>query len=195
LNSRFPTTPFAAYATRLAECLRGQDWQPVSALAEDMAAIWREGRQVFICGNGGSAANAIHWANDFLYPVAKAGGRGMKMHALPANPSTLTCVGNDLGYDRIFSRQLESQAEKGDLLIVLSGSGNSPNILRAIETARELGMKSFAIVGFGGGKAKTLADVAIHTPIDDMQIAEDVQMNICHMLLQALGEARRKGEA
>jgi D-sedoheptulose 7-phosphate isomerase len=195
LNSRFPTTPFAAYATRLAECLRGQDWQPVSALAEDMAAIWREGRQVFICGNGGSAANAIHWANDFLYPVAKAGGRGMKMHALPANPSTLTCVGNDLGYDRIFSRQLESQAEKGDLLIVLSGSGNSPNILRAIETARELGMKSFAIVGFGGGKAKTLADVAIHTAIDDMQIAEDVQMNICHMLLQALGEARRKGEA
>ena len=167
----------------------------MALLAEDLATVWSEGRQIFICGNGGSAANAIHWANDFLYPVAKAGGRGMKMHALPANPSTLTCVGNDLGYDRIFSRQLESQGEKGDLLIVLSGSGNSPNILRALETARALGMKSYAIVAFTGGKAKALADVPVHSPIDDMQIAEDIQMNICHMLLQALAEARRKGEA
>lgn len=165
------------------------------ALAEDMVAAWNSGRQVFICGNGGSAANAIHWANDYCYPVAKSGGRGMKMHALPANASTLTCIGNDLGYDRIFSRQLESQAEKGDLLIVLSGSGNSPNVLRALETARELGMKSYAIVAFSGGKAKALADVAIHTPIEDMQIAEDIQMSICHMLLQALAAARTKGEA
>jgi len=195
LNTRFPDSFFAAYAVRLAECLSTQDWAPVALLAEDLATVWSEGRQIFICGNGGSAANAIHWANDFLYPVAKAGGRGMKMHALPANPSTLTCVGNDLGYDRIFSRQLESQGEKGDLLIVLSGSGNSPNILRALETARALGMKSYAIVAFTGGKAKALADVPVHSPIDDMQIAEDIQMNICHMLLQALAEARRKGEA
>lgn len=167
----------------------------MSLLAADLAEVWRAGRQVFICGNGGSAANAIHWANDFLYPVAKTSGRGMKMHALPANASTLTCLGNDLGYDQIFSRQLTSQAEKDDLLIVLSGSGNSPNVLRALETARDLGMKSYAIVAFDGGKARTLADVPIHFPVDDMQIAEDVQMNICHMLLQALAAARGKGEA
>jgi D-sedoheptulose 7-phosphate isomerase len=195
LNTRFSPSQLAGYASRLADCIRAQDWQPVCALAEDMVAAWNSGRQVFICGNGGSAANAIHWANDYCYPVAKSGGRGMKMHALPANASTLTCIGNDLGYDRIFSRQLESQAEKGDLLIVLSGSGNSPNVLRALETARELGMKSYAIVAFSGGKAKALADVAIHTPIEDMQIAEDIQMSICHMLLQALAAARTKGEA
>ncbi len=193
MNTRFPEVQFVSYAARLAECVRAQGWQPVSLLAEDLAAVWRDGRQVFICGNGGSAANAIHWANDFLYPVAKAGGRGMKMHALPANSSTLTCVGNDLGYDRIFSRQLESQAEKGDLLIALSGSGNSPNILRALEMAREMGMKSYAIVAFDGGAALKLADVAVHVPVDDMQIAEDVQLVICHMLLQTLGEARTKG--
>ena len=97
------------------------------------------GRQVFFCGNGGSAGNAIHLANDFLYGIAKRTGAGLKVPALSANPAVVTCLANDVGYDHIFSEQLAVLAETGDLLIVLSGSGNSPNILRVLEQASSYG--------------------------------------------------------
>jgi D-sedoheptulose 7-phosphate isomerase len=155
-------------------------------LAEDLRACWQAGRQAFICGNGGSAGNAIHLANDFLYGIAKGKGPGMRVHALPANPSVLTCLANDVGYDSIFSMQLAAQAEKGDVLIALSGSGNSPNILKALEEAKRLGMRSYAILGYSGGRAKAMADVAIHFPVEDMQLAEDLQLVIGHMIMQWL---------
>lgn len=176
----------ASYYQRLAGVLASFDSNFVNSLAQELKNAWLENRSVWICGNGGSAANASHWANDFLYPVAKQGPRGVKIHALSANPSVLTCLGNDIGYDQVFSRQLTTFASPGDILIVLSGSGNSPNILESLKAARSIGMKSFAIVGFDGGKAKTLADETIHVQTDDMQIAEDMQMAICHGLVQAL---------
>jgi D-sedoheptulose 7-phosphate isomerase len=151
-----------------------------------MRDCWHTGRQVFLCGNGGSASNALHLANDYLYPVSKTKGSGIRAHALTENPAVLTCLGNDEGYGEIFSFQLAALANKGDLLLAFSGSGNSPNILRALEEARRLGMKSYAILGDSGGKAKGLADVPIHVAIDDMQIAEDTQTIIGHMILQWL---------
>src|SRR5947209_4645921 len=178
--------PFRDYAARLSEALAAQDWQNVAALANELALAWRDGRRIFICGNGGSAANAVHWANDFLYPIAKSGGKGMKMSALPANVSVLTCLGNDLGYDEIFSTQLATEAGRGDVLIVLSGSGNSPNIVRALKQAKESGMKSFALLGYTGGACKDLADLILHFPVHDMQIVEDLQLIVGHMILQAL---------
>jgi D-sedoheptulose 7-phosphate isomerase len=174
------------YARKLADAMMGQNWENCAVLANELAAAWRDGRRVFICGNGGSAANAIHWANDFLYPVAKSGGKGMKMSALPANVAVLTCLGNDLGYDEIFSTQLASEAEAGDVLIVLSGSGNSPNIVRALNQAKTSGMKSFALLGYTGGACKDLADVVLHFPVNDMQVVEDLQLIVGHMILQAL---------
>ena len=106
--------------------------------------------------------------------------------ALSANPAVMTCLANDVGYEHVFSEQLAVQAEAGDLLIVLSGSGNSPNILCALEKAKVMGVKSYAVLGFAGGKSKQLADVAIHFPVDDMQIAEDMQLIVGHMLMQWL---------
>jgi D-sedoheptulose 7-phosphate isomerase len=126
---------FAGYSGRLQAVLATSDWSGVAALAEDMLECWRTGRRVFLCGNGGSAANAVHLANDFLYGVAKRSGGGMKVHALTANPAVVTCLANDVGYEHIFSEQLAVQAQAGDLLIALSGSGNSPNIVSAIERA------------------------------------------------------------
>ena len=108
------------------------------------------------------------------------------MHSLSANPAAITCLANDEGYDQIFSMQLAVTAREGDVLIVLSGSGNSPNILAALEEAKAIGMTSYAILGFAGGKAKALADIPIHFRVDDMQIAEDAQMIVGHMLLQWL---------
>lgn len=177
---------FADYSSRLQAVLATSDWFAVTQLAKDMQLCWQEGRRVFFCGNGGSAGNAIHLANDFLYGIAKRNGGGLKVMALSDNPAVITCLANDLGYEHIFSEQLAVQAEKGDLLIALSGSGNSPNILRVIEQAKSMGVKSYAVLGFTGGKCKQLADVPIHFSVNDMQIAEDLQIIVGHMLMQWL---------
>src|SRR5574340_916236 len=141
---------------------------------------------VFICGNGGSAGNALHLANDFLYGVSKKLGSGLRVNALSANASVMTCLANDVGYEHIYSAQLAVQGREGDVLIVFSGSGNSPNIIYALEQARASGVKSYAILGYSGGKAKEMADVAIHFEIDDMQISEDMQLILGHMIVQWL---------
>lgn len=181
---------FADYSSRLQTVLATSDWSAVEQLAADMKLCWQEGRRIFLCGNGGSAGNAIHLANDFLYGIAKRSGGGLKVMALSANSAVITCLANDIGYDHIFSEQLAVQAQKGDLLIALSGSGNSPNIVRVIEQAKKMGVKSYAVLGFSGGKCKQLADVPIHFPVNDMQIAEDLQIIVGHMLMQWLYASR-----
>ena len=193
MSHAFTVAAFQDYAGKLTDSLARQDWQNATVLANELAGAWRDGRRVFICGNGGSAANAIHWANDFLYPVAKSGGKGMKMSALPANVSVLTCLANDIGYENVFAAQLATEAEPGDVLIVLSGSGNSPNVIKALEQAKASKMKSFALLGYSGGACKDLADVVLHFPIDDMQVVEDMQLIAGHMLLQALCQTQTSG--
>ncbi|MGV8996286.1 MAG: SIS domain-containing protein [Parvibaculaceae bacterium] len=177
---------FADYAARLAALMASYDWSLVSVLAEEFLDCWKTGRQIFIAGNGGSAGNSIHLANDFVYGISKKPGSGLRIHALTANSAVLTCLANDEGYDQIFSLQLAVQARPDDVLIVLSGSGNSPNILKALDEAKRIGMKSYAILGFTGGKAMGMADVSIHFNIDDMQISEDMQLIVGHMIMQYL---------
>ena len=184
---------FSGYADRLASLLVSSDWSGVAALARDMHSAWTTGRQVFLCGNGGSAGNAMHLANDLVYGVAKRTGGGIRALALSANPAIITCLANDVGYENIYCEQLAVQGREGDILIVLSGSGNSPNIVNAMESARAMGIKSYAILGYGGGRCKELADVAIHFPVDDMQISEDMQLIVGHMLMQWLYDRRPQG--
>jgi D-sedoheptulose 7-phosphate isomerase len=181
---------FADYSRRLQEVLAKADWSGVHKLAQGMLECWQKGSRVFLCGNGGSAGNAIHLANDFLYGVSKKTGGGLKVMALSANSAVITCLANDVGYDHIFSEQLAVLAEKDDLLIVLSGSGNSKNIVCTLEQARLMGVRSFAILGFSGGKSKEIADVAIHFAVEDMQIAEDLQLIVGHMVMQWLNANR-----
>lgn len=177
---------FSDYASRLQGVLATSDWSGVARLAQDMRECWASGRQVFFCGNGGSAGNASHLANDFLYGIAKRTGGGMKALALTANPAVLTCLANDIGYESIFSEQLAVQGQAGDLLLVLSGSGNSSNITRVLKQAKSMKIKSYAILGYSGGQSKLLADIPIHFPVEDMQIAEDMQLVVGHMLMQWL---------
>ena len=176
---------FEAYASRLEEILRTYDWSRVKMLAEALRGAWNEGHRVFLCGNGGSAANAMHIANDLLFGISKE-GMGIRVSALPSNSSIVTCLANDVGYDEIFARQLRVHGEKGDVLIVLSGSGNSPNIVKALQEARVVGMQTFAILGYSGGKCLELADCPIHFPVDDMQVCEDLQLVVGHMTMQWL---------
>jgi len=182
----------ARYGATLSEVVASTTWRAdVVRLAQLLWDCRENSRQVFICGNGGSAGNAAHLANDFLYGVSKTYGKGLRVNALSSNASVLTCLANDKGYEEIFAHQVAVLGEAGDVLIVLSGSGNSPNILRSLEAAREKGMTSVAVVGFSGGTAKTLADISIHFEIDDMQISEDMQLVVGHMVMQFLYATKR----
>jgi D-sedoheptulose 7-phosphate isomerase len=181
-----PARLFRDYSRRLSATLETFDWTPVERLAYDLLDCWQTGRQVFLAGNGGSAANASHLANDFLYPLSKTPGSGLRAHSLAANPAVMSCLANDEGYDQVFALQLGVLARRGDILIALSASGNSPNIIKALEQARAIGMTGYAVLGFSGGAAKAIADVPIHFAIDDVQMAEDTQLIVGHMVMQWL---------
>lgn len=183
---------FKSYAVKLTEGLSQHDWQSTQQLAEAMREAWRENRQIFICGNGGSCGSANHWENDFIYPVTKKMGHGLRIRSLGTNPAVLTCLANDEGYEHVFSAQLRIYAEPHDLLLVFSGSGNSENVLEALRAAKEIGMKSCAVVGFDGGKCLKLADWAVHFQVHDMQLAEDFQVILGHMLMRVLQEFPKK---
>ena len=145
----------------------------------DLADAIKRAKRVYIAGNGGSAANAIHLANDLI-------ACGIKAHALTADVATLTAIANDYGYEYIFSRQLAVYGEEGDLLLVLSGSGNSRNVLEALLEADRKNIVSWAITGaYGEPRAAQLADNAILVG-HDMQAAENAQLEIGHQILRWL---------
>ena len=174
------------YLDNLTLALRLDGMSQVPLLGHALREAWQAGRSIYLCGNGGSAGNAIHLANDLIYGVGVNHGVGMKVEALSANAAVLTCLANDIGFDQIYSEQLRVKGTPGDILIALSGSGNSPNIIKALEMGNSLGMETFALLGFSGGKCKAIAKYPIHFEIDDMQIAEDLQLIVGHMCMQWL---------
>ena len=175
-----------SYTKKLNNVLSQLIEKDIQALATSLRDAWIDGKCIYICGNGGSAGNAIHLANDFIYGAGVSNGGGLRVEALSANAAVITCLANDVGYDRIYSEQLKVKGNSGDILIVLSGSGNSPNIVKALEVGNTLKMKTFAILGFNGGRCKEIAKYPIHFEIDDMQIAEDLQLIVGHICMQWL---------
>ena len=182
---------FQSYQQNLNALLADFDWNPVVELGEWLWDCWCEKRRVFIVGNGGSAANASHLANDFIYGIDLPDGYGLNVEALTANSAVMSCLANDTGYDNIFAQQLKVKGTKGDVLIVLSGSGNSANVVNAVEVAKSLGIKTTAVLGFDGGKCKEIVQLPIHFNINDMQISEDVQVIVGHMLMQWLSKKKQ----
>ena len=180
------------YIRKLSDIFNDSIYKKIDNLAMNLRTAWINQKNIFICGNGGSGANAIHMANDLLYGAGSCGNPpqipGLKVDALTSNQGILTCLSNDIGYENIFSHQLQVKGQKDDLLIVLSGSGNSPNVLNAIDISRKIGIKTFAILGFDGGQCLNKSDCAIHFPINDMQIAEDTQLIIGHICMQWLSK-------
>ncbi|WP_115071215.1 SIS domain-containing protein [Synechococcus sp. UW179B] len=187
--SEFTNSAFS-YLERLQGCFNKKNLEAIENLAIELRQAWISGRNVYICGNGGSAANAIHIANDLHYGIGACGPGsklpGLRIEALPANTGVITCLANDTGYENIYAHQLEVKSQKGDLLIALSGSGNSPNITKAIDIANNIGVQTFAILAFTGGKCKEQAKTVIHFEINDMQIAEDTQLVVGHLCMQWL---------
>jgi D-sedoheptulose 7-phosphate isomerase len=178
------------YFNKLENQMRHISLEDVELFAKALLNAWKNKKQVFIFGNGGSAGNAIHLANDFLYGVGKGVLPGLKIHALPSNSAVLTCLANDEGYESIFTEQLKALSNPGDLAISFSGSGNSENIIQALQWSNDNNIETYAILGFDGGKAKKIAKHVIHTEINDMQISEDFQMIVGHLLMQWLCKNR-----
>lgn len=179
------------YREKLSLAMAPERAKEIEVLALALQKAWKNKKNVYFCGNGGSAGNAIHLANDFNYGIDKGNGIGLRVEALPANAAVITCIGNDEGYENIFSQQIKVKGNPGDILVIFSGSGNSANVVKALEVGNELGMNTFAILGYSGGKCKALAKNLIHFPIDDMQIAEDLQIIVGHICMQWLFENGR----
>lgn len=140
------------------------------------------GRGIFVCGNGGSAATASHFACDIVKGASFGRESRFRIMALTDSLPTLTAYSNDVGYDVVFVEQLRNFAKPGDLVMAISGSGNSPNVVRAIEFANSIGCRTLALTGRDGGKLGPLAQLNIQVPVPHMGRIEDSHMIICHMI-------------
>ena len=154
-------------------------------IADAAVASLRSGGKILACGNGGSAADAMHLTQE-LVGRFRGNRRSLPAVSLAADPTALTCIGNDFGFDSVFSRQVEGLANKNDLLVCFSTSGNSPNILRALEAAKAKGVKTVALLGRGGGKAKGRADFEIIVANSDSGRVQEAHTLILHALLDAI---------
>jgi D-sedoheptulose 7-phosphate isomerase len=148
----------AEYVRSFEELLRRIDLDAVERVVDHLRAARDRGRTVFVAGNGGSAATASHWVNDLGKATKRSGCPMMRVMCMTDNTSWLTALANDEGYDRVFSGQLENFAEAGDVLIVISASGNSANLVKAVELARERGLVTVGLLGFDGGALRELVD-------------------------------------
>lgn len=191
--SQSETNLFASnYIELLTEALKMLDTHALNDFSNTLIELLKQKKTLYICGNGGSAANALHIANDFTFGISPS-GNAMSVEALPSNSAVLTCLANDIGYENIYSHQLKVKARKGDVLLVLSGSGNSTNIINAINQAKEIGLHTAGILGFDGGEALSLLDTALHFKINDMQISEDAQVVVGHILMKILNSKIGEG--
>lgn len=140
------------------------------------------GRTIFVCGNGGSASTASHFACDIVKGASYNRGQRFRILALTDSLPTMTAYSNDVSYDCVFCEQLKNFAQPGDVLMAISGSGNSPNVLRAMEYANSIGCKTIALTGRDGGKLGPLANLNIQVPVPHMGRIEDAHMIVCHMI-------------
>ena len=142
----------------------------------------KKGR-IYICGNGGSAATASHFQNDFNKGVSEYIEVPFRFHCLNDNMATIMAIANDIGYEEVFRFQPRGNLEPNDLLVAISGSGNSKNVLNAVDYAKSLGNKVIGLTGYSGGKLKELADISLHAPVQSMQVTEDIHMIFDHLMM------------
>jgi len=158
-------------------------------------AIWHgyeTGKTLYLFGNGGSAALASHFACDIGKSTIAGRERRLKTIALTDNVPLITAWANDRSYEDIFSEQLEGLAEKGDIAMAISGSGNSPNVIKGLQAAQRIGLQTLVLTGFAGGRAKSLADLCLVVPSDSMQHIEDAHLCATHAIFLAIRERMKR---
>jgi phosphoheptose isomerase len=176
----------AAYFEHLARAAASVDRARIQAAAAILEEAHRAGASVFACGNGGSAAIANHLACDHCKGVATDTKLRPRVHSLSANVEILTAIANDISYADVFAYQLRNLGRPGDVLVTVSASGDSENIVRASDVAKSGGMQVIALTGFKGGRAAKVADIDLHVDADNYGIAEDVHQGLMHILAQWL---------
>ena len=170
------------------EVLDQTDYDSVGQLVEKLHEAYEAGRRVFIFGNGGSAACASHFAEDLAKGILDEleGRRRLKVLSLTDSVPFLSALGNDCGYETVFREQLATYAEPGDVAIAISGSGNSPNVLRALEWAHENGLYTVAMTGFDGGRCKPMVDLSVHYQVPSMEVSENAHLIVLHLVVTGL---------
>ena len=170
------------------ETIKKLDKKEINDAMNAITKAWDRGATIWTMGNGGSAATASHFVCDFNKGISeKIGGKKFNLRCLSDNVSMLTAIANDIDYEDVFSFQLEGVMEPRDLLIAISGSGNSKNVLKAAQYAQKIGAKVVGVTGYNGGELKELSDYCMHVPVEDMQVAEDIHMMFDHMMFRVLG--------
>ena len=172
-----------SYLAKLDALLKTVDPKQIARVGELLTAARAEGRQVFLVGNGGSAALASHMAVDLGKGCSRNRDKRFRVLSLTDNVPWMTALSNDVSYDDVFVEQLKNYAEKGDLVIAISGSGNSKNILKAVQYANTVGCTTVGISGFAGGKLKDMVTDHVHVKADHMGLIEDVQLIVGHILV------------
>ena len=159
------------------------DVKSINNIMNEIEEARKRGSNIFICGNGGSAATASHYGCDFNKGVSGLLDKNTNFICLSDNVPTMMAIANDYSYDEIFSYQLRNRLKPGDLLFVISGSGNSKNIIKAMQTAKEKGNKIIGLCGYDGGMVKEMSDICLHVNINNMQITEDIHMILDHCMM------------
>jgi D-sedoheptulose 7-phosphate isomerase len=161
--------------------------EKITRLADEFTDCIKSGGKILLCGNGGSAADCQHIAGELVVRLNSDSQReALPAIALTVNPSVVTASANDFGFERIFSRQVEALGTPGDCLLCISTSGNSPNLLFACESAKKKGLKTYALLGKGGGELKDMADFSFVVPSDDTQRIQEVHITIGHILVMLI---------
>lgn len=182
------------YKSQLIKSIKLIDDEVVQQIVDEMLRARNNSRNIFIIGNGGSAATASHMATDFTFG-SRIKDPYIKVTSLVDNSAVITATGNDIDFNSIFSRQLNAIGSEGDILLMISASGNSPNLLACIDICKAKGIKTISLTGFNGGQLKDLVDISLHIPTEmgAYGIAEDTHMIVGHMiteLLKSEGEMR-----
>jgi len=169
------------YLSDLGQLLAGLPVADIRRVVDRLMQAYREERRLILLGNGGSAATASHLVADFQKMIYLSGGRPFRAMACTDSMPLVTAWANDTDYTGVFAEQVRTWAEPGDVVLAISGSGNSPNILRAVAVAREIGATTIGLSGFAGGKLAEMVDIAIVVPCDNMQRIEDTHMVLGHL--------------
>ena len=174
----------AAYFEEYRQASASVDSDALRRAGELVGEVIAAGRTIYACGNGGSAAIANHLACDCLKGIRTGTDIKPRVHSLSTTVELITAIANDLSYDKVFSYQLSSLGQPGDLLIAISSSGQSPNIVEALTWAKENGLATIAMTGFAGGASAQIADVSLHVSAENYGVVEDVHQSLKHLLAQ-----------
>jgi D-sedoheptulose 7-phosphate isomerase len=178
--------PFEEYLDRLNKAVAGIDRTALDEAVEALMTCYHAGGSIYVIGNGGSASTATHMACDLSKGPTPPGKQGLVVWSLSDNPALLTAIANDLAYDEIFAQPILMRMKSCDLLIAISASGNSPNLIKAMEAARQKGCRILALTGFKGGYLKQHADIVLHATGETYGPVEDVHLIVNHFFVEAV---------